>query len=266
MTWDQWLLAAVDVVAVYYIVLRLLRVVRGTRTGAVMIGLCLVFVVWVGAGQAGLTALDSLLGKFFDSLVIIIVVVFQADIRRALARVGGGAKRWGRAHQSDDIVPEIAAAAGRLAEQKVGAMIVVERGADLSDRLEGAARLDAAVTRGLLISLFNPDSPMHDGAVVIREGRVAVAGYYMPLAMDSSLPDDLGTRHRAAVGLTEDVDAAVVVVSEERGEISVALDGLIERGLSQRELADRLRTLLGREELSGWGATLRGVWRAKDEA
>jgi diadenylate cyclase len=111
----------------------------------------------------------------------------------------------------------------------------------------------------LLLSIFNPASPLHDGAVVIREGRVAAAGYFMPLSADTQLPDEFGTRHRAAIGLTEDVDAVVLVVSEERGEISLARDGKLQRGISTSDLSDQLYVLLGSEELGRW-EQLRSWW------
>lgn len=259
MTWQTGLTTALDVAVVFYVFLRLLRLVRGTRTGAVLVGLLVIFAGWWASGELGLTAMRTLLDRVIESLVIIIVVVFQADIRRALARVGGSPRRWGRTYQTPQIIPEIVSAVARLADKRCGALIVIERGADLGHRIEGAAQLDATVSRGLLLSIFNPASPLHDGAVVIREGRVAAAGYFMPLSADTQLPDEFGTRHRAAIGLTEDVDAVVLVVSEERGEISLARDGKLQRGISTSDLSDELHVLLGSEELGRW-AQLRSWW------
>jgi diadenylate cyclase len=258
-SWQSGLITALDIAVVFYIFLHLLRLVRGTRTGAVLIGLFFVFSGWWVSGELGLNALHTVLDRVIESLVIIIVVVFQADIRRALARVGGAPRRWGRTYQSPRIVPEIVAAVTRLADKSCGALIVIERGAELGHRIEGAAELDAAVSRGLLLSIFHPESPLHDGAVVIREGRVAAAGYFMPLSAETQLPDDLGTRHRAAIGLTEDVDAVVLVVSEERGEISVAIDGKLERNVSSTDLATQLHGLLGSEEVGRWDQ-IRSWW------
>lgn len=243
--WLETGLAILDIALVYYLILRLLRLVRGTRAGAVLLGLLVVLVAWILASQLGLGAMGSLLDRFIDSLVIIMVVVFQADIRRALARVGGAPRRWGRDGANAENIPELVAATIRLAEQKTGALIVIERGAELSDRLEGAAPVDALLSRSMLVSLFQPSSPLHDGAVVIRENRILVAGYYMPLAMDTQLPGDMGTRHRAAIGLTEDVDAVVIVVSEERGEISLTIAGQMLRGLDSESLEALLKAELG---------------------
>jgi diadenylate cyclase len=201
--------------------------------------------------------MHTLLDRVIDSLVIIIVVVFQADIRRALARMGGSPRRWGRTYQTPQIIPEVVGAAARLADKRCGALIVIERGAELGHRIEGAALLDAAVSRGLLLSIFNPSSPLHDGAVVISEGRVAAAGYFMPISAETQLPDELGTRHRAAIGLTEDVDAVVLVVSEERGEISLALDGKLHRHISTSDLTEELQRLLGSEDTNVWSKITR---------
>ena len=251
--WKKTGLAILDIALVYYIFFRLLRLVRGTRAGAVLVGILVVLAGWLAARQLGLVAMGNLLDRFIDSLVIILVVVFQADIRRALARVGGSPRRWGRDGASAGIIPEVVAAAGRLAEQKTGALIVLERGAELTDRLEGAAPVDALVSRSMLISLFQDSSPLHDGAVVLRGDRILVAGYYMPLAMDTQLPSDMGTRHRAAIGLTEDVDAIVLVISEERGEISLAIGGQMLRGLDSEALEALLRAELGVEvERRAW--------------
>ena len=252
MSWQSGLIAALDIALVCYVFLHLLRLVRGTRTGAVLVGLLVVFAGWWISGELGLTAMHTLLDNVIESLVIIIVVVFQADIRRALARMGGSPRRWGRTYQTPQIIPEVVAAAARLADKHTGALIVIERGAELGHRIEGAALLDATVSRGLLLSIFNPSSPLHDGAVVIREGRVAAAGYFMPISSGTHLPDELGTRHRAAIGLTEDVDAVVLVVSEESGEISLALDGTLRRNISTSDLSEELQRLLGNEQLSSW--------------
>jgi diadenylate cyclase len=265
LTWQSGLITALDIALVFYVLLRLLRLVRGTRTGAVLVGLLVVFVGWWASGQLGLSAMHTLLDRVVDSLVIIIVVVFQADIRRALARMGGSARRWGRTYQSTQIIPEIVAAVARLADKSCGALIVIERGGELGHRIEGAAQLDATVSRGLLLSIFHPDSPLHDGAVVIREGRVAAAGYFMPISSETQLPDELGTRHRAAISLTEDVDAVVLVVSEERGEISMALDGQLRRAVSTSDLTDELQRLLGSEDENRW-RKMTSWWRGGDRA
>ena len=248
--WYELLRPIADVGLVYITFLYLLRLVRGTKTGAVMIGILVVLAAWLATRQLGLFATATLLGAFIDSVVIIIVVVFQADIRRALAGVGRSPGAWGRGLDREGTIPELVAAASRLAAQKVGALIVVERSAELDDRLEGAAVIDALLSRQLLQSIFQHESPLHDGAVVIRDERVLVAGYFMPLALEGRIAEGLGTRHRAALGLTADVDSVVIVVSEERGEISLALGGELERNLGADELASRLRELLGTKEQS----------------
>ena len=140
---------------------------------------------------------------------------------------------------------------------------MIERTGELGHRIEGAALLDATVSRGLLLSIFHPDSPLHDGAVVVREGRVAAAGF-MPISAETHSPDETGTRHRAAIGLTEDVDAVVLVVSEERGEISMALHGELRRDVSTSDLTDELQRLLGSEERNQW-RKMTSWWRGGDQ-
>ena len=264
MNWQSGLITALDIALLFYVLLRLFRLVRGTRAGAVIVGLVVVFAGWWISGQLGLTAMHTLLDRVVESLVIIIVVVFQSDIRRALARMGATARRWGKTYQSPQIIPEIVAAVARLADKRCGALIVIERTGELGHRIEGAALLDATVSRGLLLSIFHPDSPLHDGAVVVREGRVAAAGFFMPISAETQLPDELGTRHRAAIGLTEDVDAVVLVVSEERGEISMALHGELRRDVSTSDLTDELQRLLGSEERNQW-RKMTSWWRGGDQ-
>jgi diadenylate cyclase len=178
--------------------------------------------------------------------VIIIVIIFQHDIRRALARVGRGFFRSVSDQQESQMLEEVVRASQGLAQRRLGALIVLERETGLDDQIEAGTALDSSVSKELLISLFVPYSPLHDGAVVIQRGRISHAGCILPLTLRDDLPEGVGTRHRAAVGITEETDAVVIVVSEETASISVVMGGDMVRGLD----AARLRVAL-RDAMSG---------------
>jgi diadenylate cyclase len=174
-------------------------------------------------------------------------ILFQNDIRRALARVGRGFFPSFSAEQEIQVVEEIVRSAGALSQRRHGALIVLERESNLGDLIEAGVAVDAQISKELLTSIFQPSSPMHDGAVVIQEGRVSSAGCILPLTLRTDLPEGLGTRHRAAVGITEETDALVVVVSEETATISVVLGGELLQGLDASRLRVVLRDILGGE-------------------
>jgi uncharacterized protein (TIGR00159 family) len=195
-----------------------------------------------------------ILDNFLASAVLIIIVLFQADIRRALARVGRGVFPRLSARQESQILEEVVRAAQTLSQKRVGSLIVLERETHLDDLIEVGATVDAVVSQELLTALFLPYSPLHDGAVVIQEGRIAHAGCILPLTLRTDLPDGVGTRHRAAVGLTEESDAVVVVVSEETSTISVVHGGELIRDLDGPKLRGVLTDLLARGERDGAAA------------
>jgi diadenylate cyclase len=235
------LLAIVDVAVVAFVCFHVLRFIRGTRATAVLVGLCVLGLAYAGAEGAGLATLSWLLGHFLSySFIFGVIVLFQADLRRALAELGRSSRLLARLGQDDraaqlGALDAIVKAALELARRRVGALIVLERSADLSDLAGSGLRLDAAVTPELLVAIFQPASPIHDGAAVVRGSRVTAAACLLPLSAAPVSPE-LGTRHRAAIGLAEEVDAAIVVVSEERGEISVALEGALRRRLDEKAL------------------------------
>src|SRR5439155_22205665 len=179
-------------------------------------------------------------------VVFAAIVIFQSDIRRALAHFGQAPffRYFSRQEEADETVEEVVVAATMLAQQKVGAIIAIEREIGLRNYIESGIPLDAALTYDLLVTIFRPGSPLHDGAIILQEGRIAAAACFLPLTVNPRLSRELGTRHRAAIGLTEENDAAAVVISEETGTISIALNGEIERGLTTDDLRARLRTLI----------------------
>ncbi len=237
--WDT-----LDILAVTFAVYWLLLLIRGTRAVQMLIGLLLLIAVRLVSDWAQLATVGLILDNFFTWGVIIIIILFQQDIRRALARMGGGFFPSVSRHEETQMLEEIVRAAQTLAQKRVGALMVLERETRLDDLIEAGTRIDGAVSKDLLTSVFLPHSPLHDGAVVVQDGRLALAGCVLPLTLRSDLPEGVGTRHRAAVGITEDSDAVVVVISEESAAISVVAGGEMTRDLDAPQLREVLRDLL----------------------
>ena len=209
----------------------LLLVIRGTRAVQILVGLLVLFALSLASEAFDLSALALILQNFLGSAVVIMVVLFQQDIRRALARVGRGF--FPNVSQREDlqILEEVIGAAQILAQKRVGALIVLARETGLDDQIEAGQEVGAVVSKELLTSIFLPYSPLHDGAVVIQDGRMTSVGCILPLTLRTDLPEGVGTRHRAAVGITEETDAVVIVVSEETATISVVVAGEMKHGL-----------------------------------
>ncbi len=239
-----------DILVVAVGVYWLLLLIKGTRAVQILVGLLLLIGTSAIAQLFQLTTLIWIFDHFLSSAVLIIIVLFQHDIRRMLARVGRGVSPSAIRRQETQILEEVVRAAQTLAQKRVGALIAIERDTQLDDQVDAGLVLDAAVSKELLVSLFLPYSPLHDGAVLIQHGRVARAGCILPLSERQDLPQGLGTRHRAALGLGEETDAVLVVVSEETSEISVVSGGELRRGLDAPRLRGALRDALsaGREE------------------
>ncbi len=242
----DWRTDPIDIIVVALGVYWLLLLIRGTRAVQILIGLLLLITVFAGSQVFQLATLSWILDHFLSSAVLIIIVLFQNDIRRALARVGRGFFPNVSERSESQILEEIVRAAQILSQKRVGALIVLERETHVDDMIEHGVALDATVSKDLLVSIFLPYSPLHDGAVVIQNGRLAHAGCILPLTLRQDLPEGVGTRHRAAVGITEETDAVVVVVSEETATISVVMGGEMSRNLDP----PRLRVVL-REALTG---------------
>ena len=256
--WDT-----LDILLVAAVVYWLLLLIKGTRAAQMTLGLLVLVLVWLLIEQLDLPTLGFLLNNFFTWGVLIVIVIFQADIRRALTRVGKGFFTAGL-HQKALAVEEIVRACQSLAQRRVGALIVIEREISLEEYLELGTGLDAELSRDLLISIFLPYSPLHDGAVLIRQSRVSSAGCILPLALRSNLPSTLGTRHRAALGIAEETDAIAVVVSEETGRISMVVGEEISEDLEGSILRQSLLRLLGDtrregEEEEGESEDVKGV-------
>ena len=243
------LVGIVDIIAVATLIYLLLLLIRGTRGLYMLTGLLILLLVFWLSRLFELSTLDWILGQLFSSLVLIIVVIFQHDIRRLLTKVGRSTLFSPVAFQQQETFEELIKTAVSLANKKIGALIVVEREGRVSDHVEQGVLLDAQISKELLTSIFLPVSPLHDGAVLIQGARVTMASTLLPLSMSADASESFGTRHRAALGLVEETDAVVIVISEERGSISLALDGVLEHNLDAKMLRQRFREIFGPTKL-----------------
>jgi diadenylate cyclase len=231
-----------DVLIVAYVIYRIALLIRGTRSVQMIVGLVIIGAAFVGSQILGLFTLNWLLNNFLGSLFVILVVIFQSDIRRALTRVGAQSLFGPRA-QAASAAEEIATAVAWLSARRIGALIVVEQEDGLNEFVESGRLVYGKVSPELLETIFMRGSPLHDGAVIIKGDQVLAAACLLPLSSNPNVSLALGTRHRAAIGMTEDSDAVVVVVSEEDGTISVATGGKLEREIGPNELMAKLRAL-----------------------
>jgi diadenylate cyclase len=235
------LTGAIDIIVVAFLVYQALMVVRGTRAGHILLGILIIVSLYALAVWAGLEALRSVLSFIVPYIGLAVIVLFQSEIRRTLARLGR--KRWlnlGTGFRGPEMVNEILFAVERLSEQHTGGLIVLERDIGLRTFIESGVQLESRISRDLLLSIFQPGLPLHDGAVIIQKDRVAAAACFLPLTTNPSLSRKLGTRHRAAIGITEETDCLSIVVSEETGRISVAAFGELMQGLSVLDVVERI--------------------------
>ena len=234
----------IDIVVVAVLVYEALMVVRGTRAGHILIGILMMVSLYAIALWAGLEALRSVLSFIVPYIGLAVIVLFQSEIRRTLARIGR--KRWlGGGFRVPESAAEILLAVERLAQNKTGALIVLERDIGLRTFIESGVRLEASISRDLLLSIFTPGLPLHDGAVIVQKDRVAAAACFLPLTTNPAVSRNLGTRHRAAIGITEETDCLSVVISEETGRISVASFGDLAQGLSLPDVMAKINLHFG---------------------
>ncbi len=249
MSWTRWepffgLLTwhdAVDILAVALVVYNLLLLIRGTRAVQVLLGIVFVGLVYYGARLADLVTLQAILESLLIALPFAIIVLFQQEMRRGLANFGRN-PLWGFSKQQQlaSGFGDIVLAATTLSARQIGGLIVIERLQGLRTYIENGIALDARLSFDLLINIFTPDTPLHDGAVIVQENRIAAAACFLPLTANPNLSKELGTRHRAALGITEETDAVTVVISEETGAISLACDGAMVRELDGKSLRNAL--------------------------
>ncbi|HYJ45108.1 MAG TPA: diadenylate cyclase CdaA [Pyrinomonadaceae bacterium] len=229
-----------DIALVFLIVFALLKLVRGTRAAPMAAGIAFILLLYGLAVSQDLATLEFILRGGLIYIGVAIIVLFQSEIRQALISFGNSVRmpftRKHRGQFGEGVYDEIVLAATTLASTKTGALIVIERGVGLKNVTDGGVKLEAELSYDLLVTIFNPTTPLHDGAVVVRRHRIAAAACFLPLTLNPRLSKDLGTRHRAAIGITEDSDAVAVVVSEETGLISFVEGGQIRRGLDATKL------------------------------
>jgi diadenylate cyclase len=249
-----------DIAIVSFMVYELLLLIRGTRAVQMALSGGFLLALYFLSQWLQLETVNWVIRNLAAYVVFAIIVLFQSDIRRALAHFGRAPffRYFERAEHEDETIEELVVAAGTLSARRIGAIIVLERQIGLRNYIEGGIPLDAMVTYDLLASIFQPASPLHDGAVIVQADRIAAAACFLPLSVNPRVSRDLGTRHRAALGLTEENDAIAIVVSEETGSISLAMNGDLERGLSADALGSKLRDFLGRRRARMERAEARG--------
>ncbi len=234
--------AILDIAVVAFIIYQALLLIRGTRAVQMALGLALIITFFYLFSFSELTTLRWLLQNTLPYLFIAVIVIFQSEVRRALAHFGKTPILGGFASlDRSEFYEEIVLATSTLAGRRTGALLVIERDIGLKSYIESGIALDSLVSYDILVTVFDPAVPLHDGAVIIRNGRIAAAACFLPLTVNPRLSKELGTRHRAAIGITEETDAIAIVVSEETGSISIATDGHIERSLDANLLRQRLR-------------------------
>ncbi|MFU8818436.1 MAG: diadenylate cyclase CdaA [Desulfurivibrio sp.] len=231
-----------DILIVAYLIYRVILLIKGTRAVQMLIGIAVLIVIYFAARELEFLTLYWLLSTFLSSIFLIIIIIFQRDIRRALAQFGR--TPFGKSsEETTQILTEVTKAAFLLARERIGGLIVIERETGLKDFLESGHQLDSLISHQLLFSLFLHDSPLHDGAVIIKEQRILAAGCVLPLTKNPYISKHLGTRHRAAIGISEETDAVVIVISEETGHVSLAQHGSLTLDLDENGLRSRLDTI-----------------------
>jgi uncharacterized protein (TIGR00159 family) len=230
-----------DIFLVALVYHQVILLVRGTRAVSVIHGILVVLLAYYLSGEFGLYTLHWLLANFLSSFFLVLVILFQADLRKALSQVG---LRWfgGRGGPAGKlgVASELAEALGELARRRIGALVVLERGVPLGDIIARGVKLSTKLTTEALLTVFHHESPLHDGALVARGGQVTAVACILPLTAHQTLPAMFGTRHRAAVGVSEESDALALVVSEERGEVRAAQEGVLSEPLDKEALTDLL--------------------------
>ncbi|MEM7682063.1 MAG: diadenylate cyclase CdaA [Planctomycetota bacterium] len=259
-TWEL----AVELIVIWLVVFAVLRFLRGTRGERVVKAVALILVVGtlsfrVLAGEDTLERLNFLYGNFIQIMSLVLIIVFQPELRRALVRLGE-TRLWRQTGlRKQHVIEEIVAATEQLSRFKIGMLVALERQTGLGGLIESGVRLDAVVSQQLLKTIFHPNTPLHDMGVVVREDRLIAAGVQFPLADSAEMPQELGSRHRAAIGLSQETDALILVVSEETGTISVAEKGELTRGLDAGQLQRVLVRGIGRFSPSGPDASSVGM-------
>jgi diadenylate cyclase len=254
------LIDVIDILIVSYVIYKLILLVRGTRAVQLLKGIVVVVVTWAISIWLEFNTLQWMMNQMFTVGVIAIIIIFQPELRRALEQLGRG-KLFTRTSAEEEEyskrIGEVIKAVNYLSKRKTGALIVFERDTGLSDYIESGTQIGSRISSEILINIFNPNAPLHDGAVIIRQNQLIAAGCYLPLSENPFISKELGTRHRAAIGLSELSDGIALVVSEETGQISLAMNGQVVRDIKEESLISKLFDELrsktkAKERISFW--------------
>ena len=239
-------ISVLDILLVAFLIYQFLSLVRGTRAAPMLVGVATLGLAFYFARLGELSTLNWLLSTLLPYVVFALIVVFQSEIRHALANLGSRISLMRSSSSVADVYDDIVLAANLFSQNQTGALIVIEREIGLRTYIESGVALDARLSYDLLATIFRPSAPLHDGAVIVQRDRIAAAACFLPLSMNPVLSTQLGTRHRAGIGITEETDAVAVIISEETGTVSLAVSGNIERDLTVERLRERLSSLLRR--------------------
>jgi diadenylate cyclase len=245
-SWTQGAWIALDIILVALLIYQVLVMIRGTRAVPMLVGLTVLAILFYFAQIGELTTLNWVVSRVLPYVVFALIVVFQSEIRHVLTDLGRRLTFLGGSNNESDSYDDIVLAANLFSQHQTGALIVIEREIGLRTHIESGVPLDARLSYDLLATIFRPSAPLHDGAVIVQKDRIAAAACFLPLSMNPLLSTQLGTRHRAGIGITEETDAIAVICSEETGAISIAIGGRIERDLTVEQLRDRLGAELQR--------------------
>lgn len=237
----------VDILVVAFIIYQVFLLIKGTRAVQILIGLAVILLAFLVARKVELLTLNWILSNFLSSIILVIIILFKTEIRRVLAQVGRSPFVRTTA-ETLETIEEVIKAVIYLSSHLIGGLIILERQTGLNDYIRTCTLLEAQVSWELLVSIFHAQSPIHDGAVIIQNTKIMAAGCYLPLTRNTKVSKSYGSRHRAALGLSDEADAAVIVVSEETGRISVAINGRFTRGLDSTTLKRVLQTLFAQEK------------------
>ena len=262
---DQFnLWAVIDIGIITFIIYNVILLIKGTRAAQMLTGILIVFGAFLFSSVVPLTTVNWVMNKFYSSFLLIVIVLFQDELRNALSKIGKNPLTTTEDQRTSSfkIIDEIARAAASLANTKTGALIVIEREIILKRYIDIGIPVDALVSNELIRSIFQPNSPIHDGAIIIQQSRISAAGCFLPLTKSNNLDLEMGTRHRAAVGISEETDAVVILVSEEKGAVSIISDGSIQNISGGDQLKKQLKKYFASEiQLE----KLEKIKRSKDE-
>jgi len=243
--WYDYLNDVLDIVVVTYVIYKLMMIVRGTKAVQLIKGISIILVSWFLSGFFGLKTLQFLLNQIITYGLLGIIIIFQPELRRGLEHLGRTSNLFGRTSTSDEdkqrqMIEAIVSSAQYMSKRRIGALIAIERDTGLNEYVETGIRMDSHITSQLIINLFIPNTPLHDGAMIIQDGKIAAAACYLPLSESPHIDKALGTRHRAAIGVSEVTDSVTLTVSEETGAVSLAIAGRLYRELDEEALRSKL--------------------------